>query len=663
MLLKEDIKDYSKWIVSLPILFIFITAFIIGGLNIYNLNLHHNNEIKKIKSNYIEKQKELLLKNIDLLNVRIDFSKKQMDKYIKLRIKQRVGVAHTIANSLYNKYKNEKTENEIKEIIFTALNKISWREGKSYFWVIDYKGIEHIAPPKYKEYIGENLLQLQDSNGSFIIQDEINLVKNKKEGYLYNTFTKSIKDSKKQFKQISYVKDLGFYDWYIGTAEFRDENIKEAKQNLINKITNINFTGNSYMFILDLIDINGGDKFAKMLVNKNRPNLIGKYLSDSYKDIKGKEFRKEVLEQIRKKGFAWVEYHYKKPDGTSGKKLSYFYLDKKFNWIIANGFYYDDINKIIEEKKLQKQHEIKREFITIILVTLILASILSIFSVLLSKKIQVIMNTHSKELEELNNTLEERINKEIAKNTKKDLMIFRQSKMATMGEMIGNIAHQWRQPLNSIGAIMMKLEMINEIEYENKTIDKIVVDTNNSLQYMSKTIDDFRNFFTGNKEKENFYAHEVINEAVSIIKVQLDDLNINLHLIDRDGYVKIYGHKNELIQVLLNLLNNAKDAIITKSKTKKYKSKITVIIDDVDYGVRIIIKDNAGGIPEYINDKIFEPYFTTKFKSKGTGIGLYMSKMIVEKDMDGSLTVDNDNEGAVFTVFLHSSEPNKCFIK
>jgi len=652
MLLKNR-KDYSKLIIGLPILFIFVTSIIIGGLNIYNLNSHHNHEIDEIKNNYIDKQKAILLKNIDLLNFRIDFSKKQMYKHIKLRIKRRVGVAHTIANTLYEKYKNEKTEDEIKEIIITALNKISWKDGKNYFRILDCDGVERIDIPHYKEFTGKNILNFKDTRGNFNIKEEINLVKTQKEGYLYNTSRKINSEKNIQFKQISYVKDLGFYDWYVETAEFIDENIKYTKKNLIEKISKVNFIGNNYLFIYDLLDINGGDKFAKMLVNKNRPDLIGKYLSDSHKDIKGKEYRKEFLEKISKKGFAWVEYHYKKPDGTSGKKLSYFYLDKKFNWIVANGFYYDDINKIIKEKESHEKYEIRRELITTFLITLTLASILSIFSVLLSRKIQLIMNTHSKELENLNNNLEERIKKEIDKNSKKDLMIFRQSKMATMGEMIGNIAHQWRQPLNSIGATMMKLEMINEHECnENKKLQKIVVDTNKSLQYMSKTIDDFRNFFAVNKEKEVFYAHEVINEAVSIIKVQFDDLNINLHVIDRDGYVKIYGHKNELIQVLLNLLNNAKDAIVTKLKKEIYKSKITIIIDNVNDGVSIIIKDNAGGIPQYINDKIFEPYFTTKFKSKGTGIGLYMSKMIIEKDMNGSITVENDSEGAIFTVCL-----------
>ncbi|MEA3553877.1 MAG: cache domain-containing protein [Campylobacterota bacterium] len=658
MLFKNK-KNYSSFIVGLPILFIFITASVVGGLNIYNLKSYHDNEILEIEKKYIEQQKEILKKNVEMTNTRIDVYEKSIYKYMKKRLKNKINVATIVANELYLKYRETKSEEEIKEMIFVALNKISWEGKSSYFWVIDYDGIEHIAPPQYKEYLGKNLLHLKDANGNFIIKDEMELVKKQTEGYLYNTSTK-LNNKNKQYKQISYVKDLGFYNWYVGTAEFLDKNVKNTKEDLIQRLSAVSFNGNSYVFIHELLDINGGDKFAKMLVNKNRSDLIGKYLSDSYKDVKGKEFRKEMIHKIRKKGYAWVEYHSKKPDGTIAKKLSYFYLNKKFNWIVANGFYYDDIEKIIDKKNQKKIQEIKRELISTIIVTFILASILSIFSILLSKKIESIINKQAKELVELNESLEEKVKKEIDESSKKDLMIFRQSKMATMGEMIGNIAHQWRQPLNSIGAIMMKLEMINEIEYDDKRIVKIVEDTNKSLRYMSKTIDDFRNFFTTNKEKEEFYAHDVINEAISIIKVQLNDLNIKLTMIDNNGKIEVYGHKNELVQVLLNLINNAKDAIVSKRhdgsldllEREKFDAKITITIEDPEDGVIIYIKDNAGGIPKHINDKIFEPYFTTKFKSKGTGIGLYMSKMIVEKDMNGSLTVENDSEGAVFKMYL-----------
>ncbi len=263
------------------------------------------------------------------------------------------------------------------------------------------------------------------------------------------------------------------------------------------------------------------------------------------------------------------------------------------------------------------------------------------------------ISEYDNKLKNLNKNLANTVKKEIAKNSKKDIMIFKQAKSALMGEMIGNIAHQWRQPLNSIGATMMKLELINEMKYnDSKEIVKIVDDTNQTLEYMSKTIDDFRNFFAIDKDVEYFYAHNIINEALCIIKAQLDSLNIKVLIDNQDGMIKMLGYKNELIQVVLNLLNNAKDALVTKSKKEDFDKRILIELRDCKNSVTIKIKDNAGGIPEDIIDKVFEPYFTTKFKSKGTGIGLYMSKTIIEKDMQGSLTVVNNNDGAEFTIVM-----------
>ncbi len=258
-----------------------------------------------------------------------------------------------------------------------------------------------------------------------------------------------------------------------------------------------------------------------------------------------------------------------------------------------------------------------------------------------------------KENENYKHILEKKLQQQLADLRDKDIQLHRQSKLATMGEMIGNIAHQWRQPLNGVGATMMKLELMNEMQFnDNKDVQKIVDDTNQTLEYMSKTIDDFRNFFAVDKDVEYFYTDEVINEALSIVKAQLDSLNIKVLINNQDGKIKILGHKNELIQVILNLLNNAKDALVTKNNKDEFDKRILIELIDSKSSVIVRIKDNAGGIPNNIIEKIFDPYFTTKFKSKGTGIGLYMSKTIIEKDMQGSLTVKNNSDGAEFTIVL-----------
>jgi len=231
---------------------------------------------------------------------------------------------------------------------------------------------------------------------------------------------------------------------------------------------------------------------------------------------------------------------------------------------------------------------------------------------------------------------------------KKDALIFQQSKLAAIGEMIGNIAHQWRQPLNSIGVTMMKLELNSDNDNLTKEMVSDTIDKTNSIvSHMSKTIDDFRNFFSPTKSKSEFLIRDNIESILSLIIPQLTVHNISINIIgNRD--IKVFGYENELKQVLINIVSNAKDAIVNNNIDEDGLIKIDIVSDEEN--LTINISDNAGGIPSTIKDKIFDPYFTTKFKSQGTGLGLYMSKIIIEKNMKGSLAVHNDNDGAVFKI-------------
>ena len=215
-------------------------------------------------------------------------------------------------------------------------------------------------------------------------------------------------------------------------------------------------------------------------------------------------------------------------------------------------------------------------------------------------------------------------------------IIIQQSKLASMGEMLGNIAHQWRQPLTRLSYIFMNIE---EIDNKKELRQKISEGTT-QLEFMSKTIDEFRDFYAPNKKKELFSIAKESQNAIDIMYDTLIDLGIECKLIVKED-IEVKNYKNQFAQVLINLLSNAKDAHIAN---KTQKPIITVRIDKNS----ITIEDNAGGIDSNIMYKIFEPYFTTK-QSHG-GIGLYMSKMIVEKNMGGKLDVKNSSLGAVFSI-------------
>ena len=236
-----------------------------------------------------------------------------------------------------------------------------------------------------------------------------------------------------------------------------------------------------------------------------------------------------------------------------------------------------------------------------------------------------------------NKTLEQEVLKVKKELIEYENIMQRQAKLAAMGEMLENIAHQWRQPLSVISVLSTGMKLQNEAGIlSTNELNEGLEDINVSSQYLSKTIEDFRDFFKPHNKKTQFPIREVIDYTVQLAKTKFTATGINL--IENIQSIEIETFKNELIQVLINLINNAGDELEKSTKRRKlifiecYESQSNVIIE---------IKDNAGGIPESIINRIFEPYFTTKHKSQGTGIGLYMSDEIIKKHMRGHIMVQN----------------------
>ena len=252
------------------------------------------------------------------------------------------------------------------------------------------------------------------------------------------------------------------------------------------------------------------------------------------------------------------------------------------------------------------------------------------------------------ELQDFNDNLEKDISLKIQEIHYKDAMLLEKTKLAAMGEMIGSIAHQWRRPLSTL---LINVEMI-EKDYIAQKIDKdfleqFIKKNSEIIQYMSHTIDDFQNFYKIDKEKKVF---DVMEKIQSVSTLQLNQLEQNGIQITKEGEsFTALGFPSEFQQVILNLISNAKDALI-ENKIKNPMIKIKLFSDDSKGYIQI--SDNAGGIDKKIIDKVFEPYFTTKEKDGGTGLGLYMSKMIIEKNMHGKLSISNSEEGSEVLIML-----------
>ena len=252
------------------------------------------------------------------------------------------------------------------------------------------------------------------------------------------------------------------------------------------------------------------------------------------------------------------------------------------------------------------------------------------------------------ELKLLNENLEKEIEDEVEQNRQKDNMLFQQSKMASMGEMMENIAHQWRQPLSLISTSASGIRLNKEFNtLSDELLDEAIENIMNSTQFLSNTIDDFRDFYKTDKVKSKFNVKEILEKTLKLTSSRFT--NRTIKVIKDIDEIFIFGFENELIQVLVNILNNARDELEKLPNDERF---IFVTLKQKEDRVIISVKDNAGGVDIKILNRIFEPYFTTKPDEKGTGIGLYMSNEIITKHFNGKIYVQNE-------AFIHQQKEYK----
>lgn len=276
------------------------------------------------------------------------------------------------------------------------------------------------------------------------------------------------------------------------------------------------------------------------------------------------------------------------------------------------------------------------------------------------------------ELESVNMNLQQIVGDEIEKRRRNEELLMEKMRLAEIGEMIGSIAHQWRQPLNTLGLLIQDVQEAQEFgELTSEYLGDLVKKGMYQIDYMSKTIDDFRDFFKPSKKPEPFDVKKCVSQVLSIVMTQLKNKSIDCSVVCNCGLreiidnntdtltvckehdMTVLGYPNELKQVLMNIISNARDALADKDK-----KRITIGILSDKEQVAVSIEDTGGGIPETLINRIFDPYFTTKGDKGGTGIGLYMSKAIIEANMKGSLTVENTELGCRFTITIKRNPEN-----
>jgi signal transduction histidine kinase len=263
-----------------------------------------------------------------------------------------------------------------------------------------------------------------------------------------------------------------------------------------------------------------------------------------------------------------------------------------------------------------------------------------------------VVGTLFEEKKKYEKRLKQIIKLEVEKNKEQQILMLQQNRLAQMGEIISMIAHQWRQPLNNLSLInQLLLSKYKKEKLDDEAIEYFRKNSKKQINLMSTTIDDFRDFFKEEKSKKEFCINDTIENILEITKAIYTRGGIQINFKSQDKYITT-GYQNAFAQALLNIINNAKDALIDSPVSDK---KIDIDLQKNNDTVIITIKDNAGGIAEDIIDKIFDPYFSTKKEKNGTGLGLYMSKMIIDKQGNAKIRVFNDNDGANFKIYLKGS--------
>lgn len=258
----------------------------------------------------------------------------------------------------------------------------------------------------------------------------------------------------------------------------------------------------------------------------------------------------------------------------------------------------------------------------------------------------------TQELQELNASLENMVSQKVAQITQQERVLISQSRLATMGEMMSMIAHQWRQPLSTTTLMITNARLKSIIAgAEPSECEKILDRISDTMIYLSDTIDDFQTYFKPEKAKEEISLNALIERVRHFIEPRLMMAHVQMH-IEQEATEFVETYANELVQVLINIINNAIDALAAKERAERH---IWINVHSDEAMIQISIEDNGGGIEEEIIDKVFEPYFSSKSKN-GTGLGLYMAKMIIDNHIDGTLEVENSGKGARFTVGFRKKE-------
>lgn len=396
------------------IVMVLLLTFTTGGLLIAKKFHALNSDLANLELELVNEQRAQLHKDVSRQVDRIDSLRHSMVQRLQRQLSTNVSEAHIMAENIYDTLLGKLSQAEIAETIREAIRPIRLHEKSGYFFIISEKG-DAILYPLSSRVEGKNFFTDKTGVSPDVVRNLIGIAKRSKNGFYRYDWKKPGGDAEKLYPKISYVSYFKQLEWVIGTGEYFD-NLDALARVAITKglETNFDVKSNDYYFLYEIHNLSGGDDFATMIVNNNRPDLVGTKLSDSFTDIHGKQFRKEFLQGIRENGEAESVYWYKKPDGSgTGRKMTYYKYYPDWNWVVARGVYLDRLDAVIAAQKAELRKKVKDDIILLCGIFLVAVVIALIVAYFYSRELQAIFmrykrtqQEHLTRLEQLNESLE-----------------------------------------------------------------------------------------------------------------------------------------------------------------------------------------------------------------------------------------------------------------
>ena len=418
-------ENIAKTSFIYAIVMVLLLTFTTGGLLIGKKFHALKNNLVSLEKELITGQRNQLVNDVSQQVERIDALRHSMGERLESQLSTKVSEVQSMADNLYNNLEGKLSAREIAEIIKEAIRPVSFYEETSYFFILSITG-EAILYPTNSSIEDKNFLTDDTGMSPEVIAHLINLAKDNQHGFYHYDWVKPGDPDKKLYPKVSYVSYFKQLEWVIGTGEYYNNLDKIAKMTITTDLeSSFSVKSNDYFFLYEVHNLAGGDDFATMVVNNNRPDLVGKKLSDSFTDVKGKPFRKEFLQGIRENGEAVSVYWYKKPDGSGiGRKMAYFKYYPEWKWVVAKGVYLDRLDAVILAKKEELRTKVKDDITLLCIIFLVAVVVALIVAYFYAQELQTIFTRykrtqqkHLSSLKDLNKALEIKSNTDVLTQT------------------------------------------------------------------------------------------------------------------------------------------------------------------------------------------------------------------------------------------------------